>query len=42
MELPSYFRLDDQVAIVTGGASSIGEATAKVLAQAGASVVVGR
>jgi 3-oxoacyl-[acyl-carrier protein] reductase len=40
MELPSYFRLDDQVAVVTGGASGIGEATAKVLAEAGASVVV--
>jgi 3-oxoacyl-[acyl-carrier protein] reductase len=40
MELPSYFRLDDQVAIVTGGASGIGEATAKVLAEAGAAVVV--
>ncbi len=40
MELPSYFRLDGQVAIVTGGASGIGEATAKVLAEAGASVVV--
>jgi 3-oxoacyl-[acyl-carrier protein] reductase len=40
MELPSYFRLDGQVAIVTGGASGIGEATAKVLAEAGASVVL--
>jgi 3-oxoacyl-[acyl-carrier protein] reductase len=40
MELPSYFRLDDQVAIVTGGASGIGEATARVLGEAGASVVV--
>jgi 3-oxoacyl-[acyl-carrier protein] reductase len=40
MELPSYFRLDDQVAVVTGGASGIGEATAKVFAEAGARVVV--
>jgi 3-oxoacyl-[acyl-carrier protein] reductase len=40
MDLPSYFRLDDQVAVVTGGASGIGEATGKVLAEAGASVVL--
>ena len=37
----SYFRLNDKVAVVTGGASGIGEATAEVLAAAGASVVVG-
>jgi 3-oxoacyl-[acyl-carrier protein] reductase len=34
------FRLDGQVAAVTGGASGIGESTALVLASAGASVVV--
>ena len=41
MDLPPFFRLDDQVAVVTGGASGIGESTAKVLAAAGAAVVVG-
>ena len=35
-----WFRVDDQVAVVTGGASGIGEATAEVLAAAGAAVVV--
>jgi len=34
------FRLDGQVAAVTGGASGIGESTCQVLASAGASVVV--
>src|SRR3954451_10868737 len=41
IDLPTYFRLDDQVAVITGGASGIGESTAQVLASAGAAVVVG-
>ena len=41
VELASHFRLDGQVAAVTGGASGIGEATAQVLASAGAAVVIG-
>jgi 3-oxoacyl-[acyl-carrier protein] reductase len=41
VELSSYFRLDGQAAVVTGGASGIGEATAQVLASAGAAVVIG-
>jgi len=35
------FRVEGQVAVVTGAASGIGEATALVLAQAGAAVVAG-
>jgi 3-oxoacyl-[acyl-carrier protein] reductase len=35
------FRLDDRVALVTGAASGIGAATARVLAEAGADVVAG-
>ena len=35
------FRLDDRIALVTGGASGIGEATAKELAHAGAHVWIG-
>src|SRR5690348_11952668 len=34
------FRLDGRVALVTGGASGIGEQTCRVLAQAGASVII--
>jgi len=41
VDVPELFRIDDQVAVVTGGASGIGEATAQVLAAAGAAVVVG-
>src|SRR5438445_733608 len=41
IDVPSLFRVDGQVAVVTGGASGIGEATAQVLASAGAAVVVG-
>ncbi len=40
-DLSSYFRIDGTVAVVTGAASGIGEATAQVLAAAGAAVVAG-
>ncbi len=38
--LEGLFRLDGQIAIVTGGASGLGEAMAHGLAQAGATVVI--
>ncbi|MFC3228965.1 glucose 1-dehydrogenase [Marinibaculum pumilum] len=38
--LPAAFRLDGQVALVTGSSQGIGAATARVLAQAGAHVVI--
>ena len=41
LDIPSQFSLDGRVAVVTGGASGIGAATAEVLASAGAAVVVG-
>src|SRR5579862_7722425 len=41
VELSNSFRLDGQAAVITGGASGIGEATAQVLAAAGAAVVIG-
>jgi 3-oxoacyl-[acyl-carrier protein] reductase len=41
VDIPQLFSLQDEVAVVTGGASGIGAATAEVLASAGAAVVVG-
>lgn len=40
-DLSEVFGLEDKVAVVTGAASGIGESVAQVLAQAGASVVLG-
>jgi 3-oxoacyl-[acyl-carrier protein] reductase len=41
LDVPQLFSLEDQVAVVTGGASGIGAATAEVLAAAGARVMIG-
>jgi 3-oxoacyl-[acyl-carrier protein] reductase len=41
LDVLQFFSLQGQVAVVTGGASGIGAATAEVLAAAGAAVVIG-
>ena len=41
VDIGSYFDLSGQVAVVTGGANGIAEASAEVLAAAGAAVVIG-
>lgn len=40
MKINELFNLKDKVAIVTGGADGIGKATALLLADAGANIVI--